>query len=49
LKRELILRQAAETDMSLRGLKTVGDAVVANLASIGLSLDHCHVPGMQLD
>lgn len=26
-------------------MKVLGDAVVAHLASIGLSLDHCHVPG----
>ena len=40
-----ILGAAAETGLDLRTLKNLGNAVVANLASIGVGLAHCHVPG----
>ncbi|TFK34986.1 Dak1 domain-containing protein [Crucibulum laeve] len=42
-----ILGALAEKGESLKVLKEFGDAVVANLASIGVGLDHCHVPGRQ--
>ncbi|KAK1225568.1 hypothetical protein PQX77_011508 [Marasmius sp. AFHP31] len=40
-----ILGAAAERGMSLKDIKELGDAVVGNLRSVGVGLDHCHVPG----
>ncbi|KAJ8079298.1 hypothetical protein PM082_021800 [Marasmius tenuissimus] len=40
-----ILGAAAERGMSLKEVKELGDAVVGNLRSVGVGLDHCHVPG----
>ncbi|KAL0569027.1 hypothetical protein V5O48_012948 [Marasmius crinis-equi] len=40
-----ILGAAAERGMSLKDVKSLGDAVVGNLKSVGVGLDHCHVPG----
>ncbi|KAF8585100.1 Dak1-domain-containing protein [Ramaria rubella] len=40
-----ILGAAAEHGLSLSDVAALGNAVTANLASIGLSLDHCHIPG----
>ncbi len=40
-----ILGAAAELGDGLRDLKHLGDAVTANLASIGVGFEHCHVPG----
>jgi triose/dihydroxyacetone kinase / FAD-AMP lyase (cyclizing) len=42
-----ILGALAERGTSLNRLKEVGDAVVGNLASIGVGLEHCHVPGRE--
>lgn len=44
-----MLGAAAESGLSLAQLKVLGDALVANLASIGLSLEHCHVPGRTIE
>ncbi|OCB85881.1 Dak1-domain-containing protein [Sanghuangporus baumii] len=43
-----ILGAAAESSLDLSSLKKLGDAVVANLASIGVGLAHCHVPGRSM-
>ncbi|KAL5478930.1 hypothetical protein ACEPAI_2217 [Sanghuangporus weigelae] len=43
-----ILGAAAESGLDLSNLKKLGDAVVANLASIGVGLAHCHVPGRSM-
>lgn len=40
-----ILGAAAQCGVSLLALKCLGDSVTANLASIGVGLQHCHVPG----
>ena len=40
-----ILGAAAEAGLALNELKALGDAVVSSLASIGVGLEHCHVPG----
>ncbi|KZT18852.1 DAK1/DegV-like protein [Neolentinus lepideus HHB14362 ss-1] len=40
-----ILGALAERGASVELLKRVGDAVVGRLGSIGVGLDHCHVPG----
>lgn len=40
-----ILGALAERGSSLENLKQVGDTIVAHLASIGVGLEHCHVPG----
>ncbi|KAF9072416.1 hypothetical protein BDP27DRAFT_1418040 [Rhodocollybia butyracea] len=40
-----ILGALAERGSSLENLKRVGDAVVTHLASIGVGLEHCHIPG----
>lgn len=40
-----ILGAFAERGESLLRLKCLGDAVVKNLASVGIGLEHCHVPG----
>ncbi|KDR76687.1 hypothetical protein GALMADRAFT_225637 [Galerina marginata CBS 339.88] len=40
-----VLGALAETGASLEVLKAYGDAVVENLFSLGVGLDHCHVPG----
>lgn len=36
---------AAERGLSLPQLKALGDSANANLASVGVGLEHCHVPG----
>ncbi|KAL5520362.1 hypothetical protein ACEPAG_9586 [Sanghuangporus baumii] len=43
-----VLGAAAESGLDLSNLKKLGDAVVANLASIGVGLAHCHVPGRSM-
>ena len=43
-----IIGSAAEAGHSLQELKTLGDAVSSNLASIGVGLAHCHVPGRKV-
>lgn len=40
-----LLGALAERGGSLEIIKKFGDAVVGNLASIGVGLDHCHIPG----
>ncbi len=40
-----LLGAAAESGLTLGELKCMGDAVVDSLASIGVGLGHCHVPG----
>ncbi|KAF8067861.1 DAK1/DegV-like protein [Lyophyllum atratum] len=40
-----ILGAFAETGETLARIKILGDAVVDNLASVGVGLEHCHVPG----
>lgn len=40
-----ILGALAERGATLENVKAFGDAVVSNLASIGVGLEHCHVPG----
>ncbi|KAF5383096.1 hypothetical protein D9615_004977 [Tricholomella constricta] len=40
-----VLGAFAERGESLARVKRLGDAVVYNLASIGVGLEHCHVPG----
>ncbi|RDB27554.1 Dihydroxyacetone kinase 1 [Hypsizygus marmoreus] len=40
-----ILGAFAERGENLARVKALGDAVVHNLASIGIGLEHCHVPG----
>ncbi|KAI5118762.1 hypothetical protein M0805_004848 [Coniferiporia weirii] len=40
-----VLGGAAEAGLDLQQLKCLGNAVVDNLASIGVGLAHCHVPG----
>ncbi|KAJ3965852.1 DAK1/DegV-like protein [Lentinula raphanica] len=40
-----ILGALAERGSSLENLKRAGDTVVSHLASIGVGLEHCHVPG----
>jgi triose/dihydroxyacetone kinase / FAD-AMP lyase (cyclizing) len=40
-----ILSALAERGESLARVKQLGDAVVRSLASVGVGLDHCHVPG----
>ncbi|KAF9003013.1 Dak1 domain-containing protein [Cyathus striatus] len=42
-----ILGALAERGAPLEVIKDLGDAVVANLASIGVGLEHCHVPGRE--
>ena len=43
-----VLGAAAETGASLDDIKPLGDAIVAELASIGVGLEHCHIPGRQV-
>lgn len=43
-----VLGAAAERGWGLEKLKRLGDSVVANLASVGVGLDHCHVPGRKV-
>lgn len=43
-----ILGAAAEAGRSLKELKLFGDAVVSCLWSVGVGLEHCHVPGRQV-
>lgn len=40
-----ILGAAAARGQTLDEVKALGDAVVANLASVGMGMEHCHVPG----
>lgn len=40
-----ILGALAERGSSLENLKHAGDTIVSHLASIGVGLDHCHIPG----
>lgn len=40
-----VLGALAHTGASLSTCKAYGDAVVDNLSSIGVALEHCHVPG----
>ncbi|KAF9459766.1 Dak1 domain-containing protein [Collybia nuda] len=40
-----ILGAFAERGAPLASVKQLGDAVVNNLASVGVGLEHCHVPG----
>ncbi|KAJ4490735.1 DAK1/DegV-like protein [Lentinula aciculospora] len=40
-----ILGALAERGSSLENLKRAGDTVVSQLASIGVGLEHCHIPG----
>ncbi|KAF8152613.1 hypothetical protein B0H34DRAFT_755406 [Crassisporium funariophilum] len=40
-----ILGAFAERGATLDEVKALGDAVVANLSSVGVGLEHCHVPG----
>lgn len=40
-----ILGAAAARGMGLDELKKLGDSVVENLASVGMGMEHCHVPG----
>ncbi|KAJ3994626.1 DAK1/DegV-like protein [Lentinula boryana] len=40
-----ILGALAERESSLENLKRAGDTLVSHLASIGVGLEHCHVPG----
>jgi triose/dihydroxyacetone kinase / FAD-AMP lyase (cyclizing) len=42
-----ILGAMAERGVDLHSLKKLGDAVVKNLKSVGVGLDHCHVPGRE--
>ncbi|KAJ8702088.1 hypothetical protein PTI98_000833 [Pleurotus ostreatus] len=44
-----ILGAYAERGNNLFTVKTLGDAVVNNMSSIGVGLDHCHVPGRKVD
>lgn len=40
-----LLGALAETGANLDLIKLYGDSAVANLASVGVALEHCHVPG----
>lgn len=40
-----LLGALAETGANLQTVQSYGDAVVADLSSIGVALEHCHVPG----
>ncbi|KAF8637501.1 hypothetical protein AX17_002786 [Amanita inopinata Kibby_2008] len=42
-----ILGAVAERGADLATVKAYGDAVVTNLASVGVGLEHCHVPGRE--
>ncbi|THU78963.1 DAK1/DegV-like protein [Dendrothele bispora CBS 962.96] len=42
-----VMGALAERGTGLKRMKEVGDAVVGNLASIGVGLEHCHVPGRE--
>ncbi|KAG6836736.1 hypothetical protein H0H93_004142 [Arthromyces matolae] len=42
-----ILGACAQRGADLTHLKLLGDAVVNNLRSVGVGLDHCHVPGRE--
>ncbi|KAF8868788.1 hypothetical protein BD779DRAFT_1459135 [Infundibulicybe gibba] len=42
-----ILGALADEGGSLEDVKRVGDIVVGNLASVGIGLEHCHVPGRE--
>ncbi|PFH48254.1 hypothetical protein AMATHDRAFT_65896 [Amanita thiersii Skay4041] len=44
-----ILGALAERGADLDRIKAYGDAVVANLASVGVGLEHCHVPGRDIE
>lgn len=44
-----ILGAFAASGRPLKTVKALGDVVVANLASIGVGLEHCHVPGRKRD
>jgi dihydroxyacetone kinase len=44
-----ILGAAAERGVALNLLVELGNAITKNLASIAVSLDHCHVPGRDKD
>lgn len=42
-----LLGALAHTGASLSTLKIYGDAVAGNISSIGVALEHCHVPGRE--
>ncbi|KAF9444210.1 DAK1/DegV-like protein [Macrolepiota fuliginosa MF-IS2] len=42
-----LLGAFAHTGAMLNQVKVYGDAVTSNLASIGVALEHCHVPGRE--
>ena len=42
-----LLGALAHTGASLPTLKIYGDAVAGNISSIGVALEHCHVPGRE--
>ncbi|KAA1469230.1 DAK1/DegV-like protein [Dentipellis sp. KUC8613] len=44
-----VLGAYAETGAPLADVKKLGDAVVGSLASVGVGLEHCHVPGRKVD
>ncbi|KAG5219949.1 DEAH-box ATP-dependent RNA helicase [Salix suchowensis] len=44
-----ILGAYAEKGNNLFTVKTIGDAVVNNMFSIGVGLEHCHVPGRKCE
>lgn len=44
-----ILGAYAEKGNNMFTVKTLGDAVVNNMSSIGVGLEHCHVPGRKVD
>ncbi|XP_006456987.1 hypothetical protein AGABI2DRAFT_229242 [Agaricus bisporus var. bisporus H97] len=42
-----LLGALAETGANLQTIQSYGDAVVGDLSSIGVALEHCHVPGRE--
>ncbi|KXN91895.1 Dihydroxyacetone kinase 1 [Leucoagaricus sp. SymC.cos] len=42
-----LLGALADKGANLEKMKTYGEAVVANLSSMGVALEHCHVPGRE--
>ncbi|CEH14941.1 dihydroxyacetone kinase [Ceraceosorus bombacis] len=44
-----ILGAGSEKGLNVSQLKKLGDSTIANTVTVGMSLDHCHVPGRPKD